>query len=211
MKIALRQLFNYCESHTTLADSLLYDLERETHLKTLAPQMSSGALQGMLLRLLCQLQQSRQVLEIGTFTGYAAISMALGMPEGSCLHTIEVNEELEYLIRKYIRRAKLEERIQLHIGDAREIIPTISGSFDMVFIDAGKKDNVYYYNLIMDRVNPGGLILVDNVLWDGKVLQSSKDEDTRSIRAFNDMIHQDERVENILLPIRDGLMIARKR
>ncbi len=203
-------ILRYCESHSTAPDQILYELERETHLKTLAPQMMSGSLQGQLLRLLSQLLNGKQYLEIGTFTGYAALCLASGMPKGATLHTIEVNKELEHLIRKYIHRANFEDRIQLHIGNAIDIIPTIEGDFDLVFIDAGKQHNAFYYDLIIDRVNPGGLLLVDNVLWSGKVIKQQKDKDTRFIDAFNKKIHQDERVENVLLPIRDGLMVVRK-
>ncbi|MEM9920872.1 MAG: O-methyltransferase, partial [Bacteroidota bacterium] len=164
-----KRLNKYCEQHTSRISDVLYQLERETHLKTLAPQMSSGPLQGAFLRLLCQLYQARHILEIGTFTGYAALCMADGMPDDGLLQTIEANDEMEYLIRKYIKKAGMEERIRLHIGQAQQIIPQLTTRFDLVFIDAGKKDYAYYYDLVFDKVNIGGLILADNVLWDGKV------------------------------------------
>ncbi|MEM9917120.1 MAG: class I SAM-dependent methyltransferase, partial [Bacteroidota bacterium] len=174
-------------------------------------QMSSGPLQGAFLRLLCQLYQARHILEIGTFTGYAALCMADGMPDDGLLQTIEANDEMEYLIRKYIKKAGMEERIRLHIGQAQQIIPQLTTRFDLVFIDAGKKDYAYYYDLVFDKVNIGGLILADNVLWDGKVtLPEVQDEDTRMMRAFNRRIQEDSRVENLLLPLRDGVIIARK-
>ncbi|MEO1515975.1 MAG: O-methyltransferase [Bacteroidota bacterium] len=205
-----KRLDAYCTRHTSQISELLYRLERETHLKTLAPQMSSGPLQGALLRLLCQLKRPQTVLEIGTFTAYATLCMADGLPAQSLLHTIEANEELEYLIRKYLEEAAPACDVRLHIGQAQDIIPQLEDRFDMVFIDAGKKDYAFYYDLVFDRVNPGGLILADNVLWDGKVAKGAKDEDTRIINAFNEKVQQDERVENLMLPIRDGLLIAQK-
>lgn len=204
-------LLRYCENHSTAPDSILKDLERETHLKTLAPQMMSGPLQGQILRLLSQLQKGQLYLEIGTFTGYAALCIASGMPSNAVLHTIEVNQELEYIIRKYIKRARFEDRIQLHIGNAQNIIPTIKGDFDLVFIDAGKQHNTLYYELTLERTKSGGILLIDNVLWSGKVIHETKDKDTQAIDSFNRKVHLDERVENVLLPIRDGLMVVRKK
>ncbi len=204
------QLFDYCIAHSTLQPPVLYDLERETYLKALAPQMLSGHLQGQFLRLLSKLKQPSTILEIGTFTGYSAICLASGLKEGGILHTIEVNEELEDMILKYVRIANLQDKIKLHIGDAREIIPELHVNYDIVFIDAGKKDYAFYYDLIFDQVNPGGLIIADNVLWSGKVLEKKQQKDAAIIDAFNKKVHADERVENILLPIRDGLIIAQK-
>jgi len=206
-----KQLHQYCENHSTPADSVLYELERETHLKTLAPQMMCGAFQGQLLNMLSSMIQAKSVLEVGVFTGYASICMARGMAPGGKLHAIEVNKELEYLIRKYIKKADLESSIDLHIGDAKKIIPTLKTTFDMVFIDAGKKDNDFYYEILMDRLQPGGLLLVDNVLWSGKVVTGEQDADTKVIDAFNKKVTADERVENVLLPIRDGLIVIRKK
>jgi len=214
MKNIVRSIYNYCEQHSSPPDPLLYELERETHLKTLAPQMLSGRLQGQLLQLISRLQQPRLALEIGTFTGYAAICLAQGLKEDGRLHTIEVNPELEYLIRKYLKKAGLEEKVLLHIGDAQKVIPTIAGNFDLVFLDAGKQHYAFYYDLVIDRLNPGGLILADNVLWSGKVTdpeQRARDADTRKLHEFNQKIQQDERVENLMLPLRDGLLIVRKK
>lgn len=206
-------IFDYCEQWSTAPDQVLYELERETHLKTLAPQMLSGALQGQLLRLLSQLQQPRSVLEIGTFTGYAAICLAQGLALGGRLRTIEVNPELEYLIRKYLHKAGLEDRVELYIGDAMQVIPELPGTFDLVFIDAGKQYYQDYYGLIIDRVEVGGLIIADNVLWSGKVATSLRetDVDTQKLHAFNAALQADERVDSLLLPVRDGLLVARKR
>jgi len=206
----LNLIDQYCEKHTTPPSSLLDELLRETHLKTLAPQMASGYLQGTLLRFLSRMIRPATVLEIGSFTGYATLCLLEGLlPQGK-IHTIEVNQELAYIIEKYIDRAGAANRIQLHIGDAKKIIPTINATYDLVFIDAGKMHYPQYYDLIIDRVNPGGYILADNVLWDGKVVRVEKDRDTEILDYFNKKIHQDPRVENILLPIRDGLMLARK-
>ncbi len=200
----------YCKKHTTPPSSLINELLRETHLKTLAPQMASGHLQGTLLRFLSKMIRPKTVLEIGSFTGYATLCLLEGLlPQGK-IHTIEVNPELAYLIRKYIERAGATDQIQLHLGDAKKIIPTIDATYDLVFIDAGKMNYPQYYDLVIDRVNPGGYILADNVLWDGKVIRTEKDRDSEILDYFNKKIHQDTRVENILLPIRDGLMLAKK-
>ncbi len=200
----------YCEQLSTPPSPILKELERETHLKTLAPQMMSGHLQGHLLRLLCRLKQPQCVLEIGTFTAYATICLAEGLPPGGILHTIEANPEMAHIIKKFIHKAGLEERVQSHIGRAEEIIPELDQRFDFVFLDAGKLDYGMFYDLLIERVNPGGLILADNVLWSGKVIQPTKDKDTAALHAFNEKINQDPRVENIILPIRDGLLIAQK-
>ncbi|NRB53696.1 MAG: O-methyltransferase [Saprospiraceae bacterium] len=204
-------LTQYCEALSTPPSPLLQALERETHLKTLAPQMMSGHLQGQLLQLLCQLKQPKQVLEIGSFTGYATLYMAAGLPEDGILHTVEANPELEYLIQKYIDQAKLQDKVHLHIGKAEEVIPQLPGKFDFVFLDAGKLDYPLFYDLVIDRVNPGGLIIADNVLWSGKVVQEQRDKDTEALHAFNQMVQDDPRVNNLILPIRDGLLIAQKK
>lgn len=206
-------IFEYCEQWSTAPDPVLYELERETHLKTLAPQMLSGALQGQLLRLLSQLQQPKSVLEIGTFTGYATICLAQGLAKGGQVRTIEANPELEYLIRKYLEKAELKEQVELYIGDAMKVIPELPGTFDLVFIDAGKQYYQDYYELVIDRVEAGGLIIADNVLWSGKVATDLRetDADTQKLHAFNAALQADKRVDNLLLPVRDGLLVARKR
>ncbi len=206
----LNLIDQYCEKHTTAPSPLLAELLRETHLKTLAPQMASGHLQGALLRFLSRMIQPTTVLEIGSFTGYATLCLLEGLAPQGTIHTIEINQELGYLIRKYIDRSGAANQIQLHIGDAKKIIPALDATYDLVFIDAGKMHYPQYYDLIIDRVNPGGYILADNVLWDGKVIRKEKDRDSEVLDFFNKKIHQDPRVENILLPIRDGLMLARK-
>ena len=211
MNFALSKILKYCESHSSPQSPLANRLERETNLKTLAPQMISGPLQGRLLKMLCTLAKPKVALEIGTFTAYASLHIAEGLAEDGILHTIEVNKELEGIIRKYIEESGYNDRVKVHIGDAHKIIPNLPGQFDFVFIDAGKRFYASLYELVIDRVNPGGLILVDNVLWSGKVVQQKHDKDTSVIHSFNEMVHHDERVENILLPIRDGILMAIKK
>jgi len=211
MEVNSRKINAYCVAHSCLPDSnLLNELERETYLTTLSPQMISGPIQGQLLYFLSSMLKAKSILEIGTFTGYAAICLARGMDEDGVLHTIEVNEELEQLIRKYIRKADLESQIQLYMGDAKAVIPTIEGDFDIILIDAAKKDNTYYYDLLIDRLKPGGFLIADNVLWDGKVARGENDKVTKMIDAFNKKIQADIRVENLILPIRDGIILVRK-
>lgn len=201
----------YLEQHTSPMDEVLHELYRETHLHAMNPRMASGPVQGRFLQFLCQLMQPKKVLEIGTFTGFATICMSRGMAPDGMLTTIEANEEYEGMIRKYLDRAGVVDRVKLIIGDAKEVIPTLDGGFDLVFIDADKISYPTYYELVIDKVNPGGVILADNVLWEGKVLNvDTKERDTKAIQAFNDKVQNDPRVENVLLPLRDGLMIIRK-
>jgi len=203
---------DYCLAHTSALDQVLHDLERETHLRTLAPQMLSGEYQGQLLRFLSLMLRPMRVLEVGTFTGYTAICMAEGLAPTGLLHAIEANDELSWIIRKYIQQAGMEDKIVLHFGDAAKVIPTLEEVFDLVFLDAGKLDYPVHYELALAKMRSGGILLADNVLWDGKVASGNeRDETARALRAFNDFVHQDERVENLLLPLRDGLMIVRKR
>ncbi|MEY4135030.1 MAG: O-methyltransferase [Saprospiraceae bacterium] len=211
MQFSQKALYEYCEAHSSPLPDVLYALERETNLKTLSPQMMSGRLQGGLLRLLSSLLRPRVALEIGTFTGYGALCLAEGIASDGVLHTIEANPELEQIIRKYIRIAGKEAVVQLHIGRAQAVIPTLPGFFDLVFIDAGKQDYAVYYDLIIERVAPGGLILADNVLWGGKVLDPVPDQDTRIMQGFNEVLAADPRVEALMLPLRDGLTIARRK
>ncbi len=201
----------YLEQHTTPMDEVLHELYRETHLHAMNPRMASGPVQGRFLQILCQLMQPKKVLEIGTFTGFATICMTRGMGSDGLLTTIEANEEYEGVIRKYLAKAAVADRVRLIIGDAKEVIPTLEGGFDMVFIDADKISYPSYYDLVIEKLNPGGVILADNVLWEGKVLNvGTKERDTKAIQAFNDKVQNDPRVENVLLPLRDGLMMIRK-
>lgn len=215
MDIRMNSLVNaiqyYCEAHSGQPDHILYELERETGLKTLAPQMISGHLQGQLLQMLSQITRPKHILEVGTFTGYATICLARGLEAGGRMDTIEVNPELAYIIKKYLKKAGLTEKVQLHIGDALAIIPDLPGSFDLVFLDAGKQHYQAYYDLLIDRMAGGGLLLADNVLWSGKVLHDKHDADTAALHQFNEMVQADERVDKLMLPLRDGLYLIRKK
>ena len=203
------EIERYCELHSSPELSFLAALNRETHLTQVYPRMLSGHMQGMLLRFICQMIKPKMVLEIGTFTGYSAISLALGS-EG-IIHTIEVNPELENIIRRYIKETGVENRVILHVGEALNIIPDLNEVWDLVFIDADKPNYLNYYKLVFPLVRKGGWIMADNALWDGKVLSSNTtDKDTLGIAEYNEFVQNDERVENLLLPFRDGLMIARK-
>ncbi len=210
MEIKQRKLNAYTEAHSTPPDSVLLELERETNFKALSPQMISGPIQGQLLYFLSSMLQPKSILEVGTFTGYATICLARGLAKDGFMHTIEVNDELESLIRKYIAKAELTDKVKLHMGDAQKIIPTIEGDFDLILIDAAKKDNATYFDTLIDRLRPGGLMIADNVLWDGKITRVEKDRTTKMIDDFNKKIQVDDRVENLILPIRDGILIMRK-
>lgn len=203
---------DYFINHTTPEDALLNELNRETHLKILAPTMLSGHFQGRFLQMISQMVTPSRILEIGTYTGYSAICMAKGLKENGELITIDMNDELAPFARKYFEKAGLSSKIKQLVGNAVEIIPQLNGKFDLVFIDAEKTEYCQYYQLIFDKLNIGGYILADNVLWYNKVLlpDDKQDEATKSINRFNKMIQNDQRVENIMLPIRDGLMLVRK-
>ena len=203
----------YSTMHSQPETPLLQKIRRETYLQVLMPHMLSGPLQGGLLAMLVRLARARRVLEIGTFTGYATLWMAQALPEGGLIHTIDRNEELEDRVRGYFRQSEVASRICYHVGDAPEVISTLGEIFDLVFIDADKENYQRYYELTINQVRPGGCIIVDNVLWSGKVLADEKasDRKTRAMQAFNSYVHQDLRVENVLLPLRDGLMLLRKR
>ncbi len=173
--------------------------------------MISGALQGRFLALLSQLIRPKRVLEVGTFTGYSALCLAEGLREDGLLHTIEANDELRPIIETFAQMAGLQHRIALHIGDAAEIIPTLSETFDLAFLDAGKLDYLKHYELVLPKLRPGGLLIADNVLWSGKTASSARDETARALHTFNAYVHADERVDNIMLPLRDGLLLMRKK
>ncbi len=172
--------------------------------------MLSGRLQGQLMRWISLLLRPKRILEVGTFTGYGSLCLAEGLPPEGTLDTIEGNRELEYLIRKYIEQGQLEDRVCLHLGDALEIIPDLEGLFDLIYLDANKRDYRAYYDLCLPKLQNGGILLADNVLWGGKVIQPHPDIDTQLMQAFNDQVLADERVECLMLPIRDGLMMVRK-
>lgn len=206
----MNALDDYCIEHTTPPPWPLHELERETHLRTLSPQMLSGPLQGQLLHFVCRMMRPQRVLEIGTFTGYTAIYMALALPEGATIHTIEVNDELGWIIRKYAALAGVEHKLCLHLGDVADVLPRLHETFDLTFMDAGKMDYLQHYEWALEKTRSGGFIVADNVLWDGKVVRGETDATTQMLRRFNDLIQNDERVENLLLPLRDGLMLIRK-
>jgi caffeoyl-CoA O-methyltransferase len=206
------ELEKYAEEHTMPELPVLTKLNRETHLSQVYPRMLSGHLQGTLLRMISRMVNPRRILEIGTFTGYSAICLAAGMTDNGILHTIEANPELEEIITRYIDEAGLKGKVILHIGQAVGIIPGLDETWDLVFIDADKPNYLTYYDLVFERVRKGGIILADNALWDGKVLYpGTRSKDTKGIIEFNEFVQQDERVENLLLPVRDGLMIIHKK
>ncbi len=203
----------YILSHIDEEGELLKNLNRDAHVNLLRPRMISGHLQGRLLKMFCRMIQPKYILEIGTYTAYATLCLAEGASDDAEIHTIEVNDELEDFILKHLHKSKLKDKIHLHIGDAIQIIPTIDCIFDLVFIDANKRHYCEYYDLIFDKVRPGGLIIADNTLWDGKVLEAPHptDKQTIGIQAFNDMLARDNRVERVILPIRDGLTLIWKK
>ncbi|MFH1004058.1 MAG: O-methyltransferase [Bacteroidota bacterium] len=208
-----KEIEEYALKNSDIELEVLYRLNRETHLKTVMPQMLSGHMQGLILQMFSKMIRPKNILEIGTFTGYSAICLAQGLQEGGKLHTIEVNEEFREIILRYIRESGLQDKIHLHIGSIVNIFSTLSDEFDIVFIDADKKNYSTYYDLVFPKVKSGGFIIADNVLWSGKVLNSpmKMDFETKSLFEYNQKIQNDFRVENMLLPMGDGLMIARKK
>lgn len=201
----------YTESHTSPESDLLARLNRETWSKMVQPRMLSGHLQGRVLSTLSHMIKPKRILEIGTFTGYSALCLSEGLAEGGKLFTIDVNEEFEDIIRRYISEAEAGDKIALLIGNALDIIPTINEVFDLVFIDADKENYSHYYDMVFDKVRKGGFIIADNVLWSGKVVDVKTDAETQALKDYNDKVFADKRVEPVLFPIRDGLMVCRKR
>ena len=203
----------YAEEHSSDQSELLYALYRETNLKIWNPRMISGQQQGRFLSLIAQMIKPQLILEIGTYTGYSALCLAEGLAPKGKLHTIEKDIELESIASKYFKKAKYDQQIIQHFGDAKEIIPELNFLFDLVFIDANKDAYSTYYNLVFEKLKKGGFLLVDNVLWNGKVVEPlhKNDKDTAGILAFNKLVQEDNRVENVLLPLRDGLMLIRKK
>lgn len=206
------ELEDYILSHIDKEGESLHKLDRETHLFHLRPRMCSGHLQGRLLKMIVRMIRPKNILELGTFTGYSALSMAEGMDGDGELHTVEIDDELEDFIREHLEKSPYADRIHLHIGDALEIVPQLGLTFDLVFIDADKRRYDDYYNVVFDHVAHGGFILADNTLWDGKVVDYGKklDAQTAGILRFNDLVAADPRVEKVILPLRDGLTIIRK-
>lgn len=202
----------YAEAHTSDETPALQSLNRETHAKVLLPQMLSGKLQGRVLSMLSRMIKPRRILEIGTYTGYSAICLSEGLSADGIIHTIDINEELNDMILKYFKEAGVDQKIKLHIGDAAQIIPSLKETFDLVFIDADKINYAKYYDLAFDKVRTGGFIIADNVLWSGKILgePGKMDEDTLAIYNYSKKVAADPRVSQVLLPVRDGLLIAQK-
>ena len=212
----MEKIYKYIEEHVTPQGEALDWVEKQTHIRTNHARMLSGALQGELMRILVQISGAKRILELGTFTGYSAICLATHLPADGHLDTLELNDELEDLILEGFERAGLSDRISLHIGDCKETLLRMQSedrSYDIVYIDANKREYCEYYDLVFDMVRPGGLILADNVLWDGKVCQDPlpQDKQTLGIARFNDMVSADPRVESVILPLRDGLNVIRKK
>ena len=206
-----KDILEYSEKYSQQEPEILQELNRETHLKILNPRMLSGFFQGRLLSIISKLIKPKKVLEIGTYTGYSAICIAEGMNKNGIIHTIDKNEELNTIQKKYFKKSGLENNIIQYNGCALDIIPKIEEKFDLIFIDADKENYINYFNLVIDKLNNNGVILADNVLWSGKVI-NSEDHDltTNVLREFNKSVNNDNRVETILLPIRDGISIIRK-
>jgi predicted O-methyltransferase YrrM len=206
-------LDDYVVIHTENEPELLQKLTRETFQKILQPRMSSGPYQGRVLSIISKLINPKNILEIGTFTGYSTLCLAEGMQAEGQLHTIDVNEELFDFQRKYFDASEFGSKISQHLGNALDIIPTLDTTFDLIFIDADKDNYVNYFHLIIDKMNTGGIILSDNVLWSGKVIEplNPKDKMTKAVLEYNTLLKEDDRVETVVLPIRDGLTISRKK
>lgn len=205
-------LEQYIIKHISPEEDYLQELDRETHLKVMGSRMLSGHLQGQILSMISAMIKPRCILEIGTFTGYSALCLAKGLCEGGKLHTIEIDDELEAIAQKYFRKSGMADRIIAHTGDARQIIATLNESFDLVFIDADKRDYCDYYHLVFDLIPVGGFLVADNILWSGKVVEpmALDEEQTRGILAFNDLVQNDLRVKNVIFPVRDGIMLVQK-
>ncbi len=213
MEFLDHKLANYIVNHSDAEPQLLQDLNRETQLKVLMPRMISGHFQGRVLSMLSKMIKPTNILEIGTYTGYSALCLAEGINSDGKLITIDINSELEDLVRKYFEKSSYKNNIEYILGDAKDVLPSIKSNIDIVFIDADKENYALYYDLIFDKVNSGGYIIADNVLWSGKVVEEKNkyDKDTQAILDFNLKVQNDPRVENVLFPIRDGLLIARKK
>lgn len=212
----MEKIYQYIKDHATAPSEALEWVEKQTHIRTNHARMLSGSVQGQIMRMLVQTSGASRILELGTFTGYSAICLASALPEDGHLDTLEINDELEDLILEGFGRAGLSEKISLHIGDCKETLRRFleeGREYDLVYMDANKREYCEYYELIFDMVRPGGLILADNVLWDGKVCQDPmpQDKQTLGIARFNDMIKEDRRVESVILPLRDGLNMIRKK
>lgn len=212
MEFITNTLYDYVVAHSQEEPQLLIDLSRQTHLKVLQPRMLSGSLQGRFLSVLTKLLQPKKILEVGTFTGYATLCLAEGLPKEGRIDTLDINEELVDFQRSFFDRSKWGEQIHQHCGDAIEIIPTLEGEYDLVFLDADKKNYLYYLELLLPKIKTGGVLLSDNVLWSGKVLEETQknDRDTTVLKEFNQKLAQHPQLETVMLPLRDGLTLSRK-
>ena len=212
MDFIAKEIEAYAESFTRDEGDVLAALNRETYAKVMTPRMLSGHLQGQVLRMFSQMINPKNILEIGTYTGYSALCLVDGLQEGGKLITIDINEELQDIIKRYVTEAGKEEQIDLRIGNALDIIPTLEQTFDLVFIDADKENYSNYFDKVFDKVSVGGYIIADNVLWSGKVLEedASLDKDTVALKEYARKLKTDPRVETVMMPIRDGLLLARK-
>ncbi|MCC6180860.1 MAG: class I SAM-dependent methyltransferase [Bacteroidia bacterium] len=213
MEFISKELSDYCNQHSKAETDILARLNRETHLKVVSPRMLSGHLQGRVLSLISKIHQPNLILEIGTYTGYSALCLAEGLKENGKLISIDVNEETSAFAKSFIQQTNFKSKIELVVSDAKIFIKTINQPIDLVFIDADKKNYLHYYQLVLDKMPSGGLIIADNVLWSGKITipENEMDRETLALHQFNQFVQQDERVENVLLPIRDGLMMVRKK
>ncbi len=213
MEFIEKELSNYCENQTSPESELLSQLNRETHLKVVSPRMLSGHLQGRFLSLISKLYQPSLIVEIGTYTGYSAICLAEGLTESGKLISIDINEETSAFAQSFISKTTYAKKIELVLADAKNYIPKINQLLDIVFIDADKKNYLPYYHLVIDKLKIGGLIIADNVLWSGKITMpvADMDKETLALHQFNEFVQKDDRVENLLIPLRDGLMIVRKK
>ena len=212
MEILPDDLQKYLDMHCDPEPEALKTINRETYLKVLKPHMLSGHYQGRVLSMLSKMMQPKRILEIGTFTGYATICLAEGLTEDGIIHTIEVNREMEEMLNSHFKLTNVEKKIQLHFGTAEDVLNVLAEkNFDIVFIDADKKNNFNYFQLVFDKVRSGGLIIIDNVLWKGKVYGEENDADTQAIRKLNDQVSVDSRVEKLIMPVRDGILLIRKK
>lgn len=208
-----KELDKYIREHSTPEDKVLEELYRQTHLYVVNPNMASGHIQGKFLEMLSFMIHPSRILEIGTYTGYSAICLARGLKSGGQLHTIEINDELNEMSTHYFALAGVADRVTLHTGRAQDVIPEMKYIFDLVFIDGDKREYCEYYDLVFEKVCKGGFIIADNVLWGGKIegAEALKDPQTKGVVMFNEMVRKDPRVEKIVLPLRDGLMLIRKK
>ena len=212
MEILPHDLQLYLEDHCDPEPPELQKINRETYLKVLQPHMLSGYYQGRLLSMLSKMMQPKTILEIGTFTGYSTICLAEGLADDGIIHTIEINREMEEMLTQHYKTTNVEKKVKQYFGPAAQIIVEIEeNNFDLAFIDADKRNNLHYFQLVIEKIRSGGLIIIDNVLWKGKVYGAENDTDTRLIRELNDHITQDTRVEKLILPVRDGVMLIRKK